>query len=86
MIRIELKDDGLTARLDNLARMGRDLRPAMRDIGEYLVRSTKKRFAAGEGPDDTAWAPNTAATLAGFLRRRAGGTVRRKGETIKTLQ
>lgn len=46
-------------RLRALAEAGHDLTPAMRDIGEYLVRTTKDRFADERGPDGTPWAPLT---------------------------
>ena len=36
---------------------------AYQDIGEYLVESTKRRFAAGESPDGDPWAPNSPVTL-----------------------
>ena len=44
-------------RLRALAEAGHDLTPAMRDIGEYLVRTTKDRFADERGPDGAPWEP-----------------------------
>ena len=40
------------------------LRPALLEIGEELTESTKQRFTAGQAPDGSPWAPNTATTLA----------------------
>lgn len=80
MIKLEYKDAELQAMAARIERLGGKLKPALRDIGEYLVRSTKQRFAEGKAPDGTPWAPNTETTLIEMLRRRGGDTVRRKGE------
>jgi len=63
-IKIEFDDRAITAALSNLAAAGRDLSPALRDIGEYMLNATKERFAAGEAPDGTPWAENKPSTLA----------------------
>lgn len=44
-------------RLRALGEAGDDLTPAMRDIGEYLVRTTKDRFADERAPVGAPWAP-----------------------------
>ncbi len=54
--------DTATKRLGALAAAGQDLTPVMRDIGEYLVRVTKDRFADERGPDGTPWQPLSEAT------------------------
>ncbi len=41
----------------------------MQDIGELLVRSTKKRFPEGEAPDGSKWLPKSATTLAAYQAR-----------------
>ena len=79
-ITFQLDDREIRDALDRLLLAGGNLKPAMRDIGEYLVVATKKRFAEGKGPDGTPWAPNTEATILAYLRRRGGSSVRRKGE------
>lgn len=43
-----------------------DLTPVMQDLGEYLVDSTKRRFASGTAPDGSPWAPNSLTTLARY--------------------
>ena len=43
--------DRLERRLAELARDARDLEPLMRDIGESLLNSTRRRFETGTGPD-----------------------------------
>ena len=80
MITVKINDSEIANAINRLQRAGGDLKPAMEDIGEYLTRSTKLRFAEGKGPDGTPWEPNTEATIVEFLRRKAGGTSRRKGE------
>jgi len=80
MITIKINDREVTEALGKLAGRCSDLRPAMDDIGEYMVESTKKRFATSTAPDGTKWAPNKETTLREYFRRKGGGTVLRKGE------
>ena len=49
--------DTAQKQLGALAAAGRDLTPVMRDIGEYLLRSTKDRFEQERAPDGTPWQP-----------------------------
>jgi len=83
MITIKINDREVVEALGKLARRCSDLRPAMDDIGEYMVEATKQRFVRGEAPDGTKWAPNKATTLREYFRKRGGGTVLRKGERMK---
>lgn len=53
------------------ARLG-DLTPVMQDLGEYLISSTKARFASGTAPDGTPWAANSLTTLARYGRMYKG--------------
>ncbi len=64
MITIELKDDAVSLGLAELEGLLSDLTPVMLDIAEYLVKSTKDRFAAGTSPEGVKWAPKSATTLA----------------------
>jgi phage gpG-like protein len=80
MIQVEIDDRELRAALGELLRRVQDPTPALRDIGEYLVASTRRRFAAGRAPDGTPWAPNSPVTVMQYLarfdssfRRRGGG-------------
>lgn len=79
-LNIKIEDQEVLRALGRLAAQGKSLRPAMLDIGEYLVESTKRRFAEGKGPDGTAWEANKESTMLSFLARRGGATSRRKGE------
>lgn len=57
-IRIDLPGlDTAERRLGALAAAGRDLTPLMRDIGEYLLRSTRERFETERDPDGRPWKP-----------------------------
>lgn len=59
--------------LKALEEAGKDLRPALEDIGELLVYSTKTRFSTSTAPDGTPWAPNSPATLVRWMRNGGGG-------------
>ena len=69
MIQIELTDEEVTAALERLSRSLLDTTPVMQDIGELLVRSTKKRFPEGDAPDGSKWLPKSATTLAAYQAR-----------------
>lgn len=45
-----------------------DMTPIYRDIAEYMVEATRKRFVKGVGPDGKAWAPKRQATLERYKR------------------
>lgn len=84
---MEIKiDDRETVRvLRRLQQQGTRLKPAMQDIGEYLVHSTKQRFATSTAPDGTPWAPNSETTLINMLRKRGGLSKRRTKTGGRTL-
>ncbi|WP_157818048.1 phage virion morphogenesis protein [Candidatus Thiodictyon syntrophicum] len=46
---------------------------ALRDIGEYLLLATDRRFRAQAAPDGTPWAPNSDVTLLRHLNRGGKG-------------
>lgn len=50
----------LNEMLDNVS----DITPALEDIGDYLVHSTKQRFVDQQAPDGTPWDPVAPRTLA----------------------
>lgn len=43
--------------------------PAMKEVGEVLMESTKQRFSTSTAPDGTRWAPNAQATFESYLNR-----------------
>jgi len=63
---IELDDAEIQASLAKLGATLADPSPALREIGEHLLRTTRARFSQGEkkAPDGTPWARNTAVTIA----------------------
>lgn len=68
MYTIEFNDTELGA-LRALADGLGDMTPAMRQIADYMVFSTKDRFLAGVSPEGQAWAPKSQVTLDAYARR-----------------
>lgn len=67
MIRVEYNSEAVSAGLERLARGLSDTTPAMQEIGEYLVVSTKDRFPSGKAPDGSPWAAKSQTTIARYL-------------------
>lgn len=65
----ELNDTAANAALDELAAVMSDMTPCMQEIGEFLTTSTKDRFATGEAPDSTPWAPKSEVTKEAYRKR-----------------
>jgi len=63
-IKITLDDQAVNAALDGLEQGAKNLRPAMQDIGEHLLREHQSRWAQGVAPDGAAWKPLTPSTWA----------------------
>ena len=55
MIEMELTGDDIVRVLQQLHDSGQDLTPALKDIGEELINSTKQRFADEKAPDGSSW-------------------------------
>lgn len=72
MIKLEVLTQDLEHALKELAQRVSDMRPALQQIGEDLVHSTKQRFETGIGPDGVPWEPNKPATLAKYTHRVQG--------------
>ncbi|MDA8121059.1 MAG: phage virion morphogenesis protein [Deltaproteobacteria bacterium] len=64
LIEIEIDDREIREALSRLAAKVRNLAPAMKNIGEYLQRSTWERFAQQKDPSGKPWAPLKPSTLA----------------------
>lgn len=64
-MRIQIEYDGadVTRMLQRLIDAGINPRPALKEIGEELVDSTKKRFETTTGPDGAPWKRNAASTI-----------------------
>lgn len=83
MIKIDITDNGVQKALTRLANTGASLHPALNEIGEFLVDSTKQRFATSTAPDGTRWAPNTETTILMYLGRYRGSFSKRDGRLTK---
>lgn len=68
MYRLEINDADLLV-IDRLAAGLEDMTPAMQEIAEYMVMSTKDRFPAGVSPEGIPWAPKSQTTLDEYARR-----------------
>ncbi|MDR4518954.1 MAG: phage virion morphogenesis protein [Nitrosomonas sp.] len=62
-IQIEIDDRAVTQMLQRLIDAGRNPRPALLEIGEELLDSTKRRFENESAPDGSAWARNSPVTI-----------------------
>jgi phage virion morphogenesis protein len=83
MIQVEIDDKQVLAALNRLLEAGADMTPAMQDIGEYLVQSTRQRFQDGVAPDGTPWAPNSASTYLGYLDKFGSSYSKKTGRLTK---
>jgi phage virion morphogenesis protein len=61
---IEVEDDDIRGALQRLLSATGDVSPALRNIGEILVPSTRRRFSTKTGPDGEQWPDNSDATIA----------------------
>lgn len=73
-ITVELDIAPVIARLDALLQQlgPGGLDAPLREMGEDLVESIKRRFETSTGPDGTRWAPNSMATIMGYLEQTSG--------------
>ena len=76
-IKVEIDDRQITKVLGELARAAQDLTPALEDIGDALINSTRARFDSETGPEGQRWAPNSDVTLMRYLQRLGGVGKRR---------
>jgi phage virion morphogenesis protein len=67
MITIQVNDRQVLDLLTELSRKTSNLQPAMKEIGEDIVASTKRRFATATGPDGTPWQANSSVTIDRYL-------------------
>lgn len=80
---IEFDDDKAQAGLKKLSAASGDLSPAMRDIGNYLVNTTRDRFHSQQSPDGVPWAPLSSATKARKQRNR--GKILTEGGALQAV-
>jgi phage virion morphogenesis protein len=72
-IQITITDDQLQAALGGIADRATDLTPALKDLGEHLVRKTRQRFNTSTAPDGTKWQPLAPSTIKAKQRRQSTG-------------
>jgi phage virion morphogenesis protein len=61
---IEVDDDDIRGALQRLLSATGDVSPALANIGEILVPSTRRRFSSKTGPDGERWDDNSEVTIA----------------------
>lgn len=62
--------------LQRAADLLEDMTPVYRDVADYMVDVTKKRFLSGTAPDGSKWAPKSQATLERYRRLGYGSLSR----------
>ena len=70
LIQIDVDNREVLDVLGKLAQRAGDLSPALKEIGEDMLASTRRRFATGTGPDGARWAPNTRPRSCGIWAAR----------------
>ena len=68
-IKVSINDAELRPALEALQDAMGNLDPALRQIGEYLVDSTRQRFQTESAPDGSPWAANSDVTLDNYTNR-----------------
>src|SRR5690606_32633407 len=68
-ISIEANDGEVGTALQSLYDALGNIDPALKEIGEVLVDSTKQRFKTATAPDGTEWEDNAESTLINYASR-----------------
>lgn len=76
MIRLQFNAGPTREALGAAKQLLGDMTPVHRDIGEYMIEATRKRFQRGEAPDGSKWPAKSAATLERYRRMGYGRLVR----------
>ncbi|MCF7964015.1 MAG: phage virion morphogenesis protein [Methylobacter tundripaludum] len=63
MAEVKWDDANVVRALQRLQHAVGDISPALKEIGEDLVESTKQRFSSGVGPDGEKWKDNSQVTI-----------------------
>lgn len=83
MITIKVTDRRVLDALSELGRRVQNPGPALKEIGESIVESTKRRFAPATSPEGVAWAPNSLLTTVPFYLAAKGGAYKKDGSLSK---
>ena len=81
MFEIDVRANALRATDGLIARL-RDPAPALNEVGAFLERKTKFRFAKQVDPSGNPWAPLAASTIANKRRRKAPKEILRDTGTL----
>lgn len=79
---MRIDDLGVKAFLARIANGAHDMRPAMKNIGEYMILRTQERFDKETDPEGVKWAPLAALTYAASFH---GKKFTKKGATTKGM-
>lgn len=72
-IQVTINDTQLQQQLSAIASRIDNLTPALRDVGEYMLRRTRKRFDTETAPDGNKWKALKPATIRAKQRRAKTG-------------
>lgn len=75
MISVEIATDEITQALNKLSKLPNSdkiTHSILDQIGDFLVDTTKQRFATSTAPDGTPWASNSQVTILQHLRFKSG--------------
>lgn len=64
MIQTRVDNQRVLDALNGLMKRAGDVRPALQDMGEHFIESTKRRFATKTAPDGSTWRGNAPVTEA----------------------
>ncbi len=62
-LEVSINDADVIRMLSGIEGRGKNLQPAMKAIGEYVVRRTEERFENEQDPEGNPWKPLSKATL-----------------------
>jgi phage virion morphogenesis protein len=80
MITVTVDNRSVLEALESLSGNALNVIPALRDIGEHLTETTKRRFDTGTAPDGSKWPANSEATILGYLGSYKGGSYTKAGK------
>ena len=69
MYKIDFNDTEAALALNSVVDGLSDMTPFLREVGEFMVFSTKTRFGQGTAPDGTPWAPKSQTRLDAYAAR-----------------
>lgn len=86
MFIVELRDQGVTAALNQLSSRVKNMTPVLTKIGLDITERAKRRFETSTGPDGKLWKENSPVTLARYMGKTTGnylgsGKLSKKGAT-----